>query len=33
LLHAVGDRREKFGTKDHDLKDSDTSGPLAEIMA
>lgn len=33
LLHAVGDKREKFGDPDLALKDIDTSGPLAEILA
>ena len=33
LLHAVGDQREKFGEPDHALKDIDTAGPLAEILA
>ena len=33
LLHAVGDRREKFGEPDRELKDIDTAGPLAEILA
>jgi hypothetical protein len=33
LLHAVGDKREKFGEPDRELKDIDTSGPLAEILA
>ncbi len=33
LLHAVGDRREKFGEPDPALKDIDTAGPLAEILA
>ena len=33
LLHAVGDKRAKFGDSDPDLKDIDTAGPLAEILA
>ncbi|MFT5429350.1 MAG: hypothetical protein ACI9OJ_000019, partial [Myxococcota bacterium] len=33
LLHAVGDKRDKFGSEDAGLKDLDTTGPLAEIMA
>ncbi len=33
LLHAVGDKREKFGESDNYLKDIDTAGPLAEILA
>jgi hypothetical protein len=33
LLHAVGDKREKFGEPDRELQDIDTAGPLAEIMA
>ena len=33
LLHAVGDRRDKFGEPDRELKDIDTAGPLAEILA
>ena len=33
LLHAVGDKREKFGEPDRELKDFDTTGPLAEILA
>jgi hypothetical protein len=33
LLHAVGDKREKFGEPDRELKDIDTAGPLAEILA
>jgi hypothetical protein len=33
LLHAVGDKRQKFGNPDLGLKDIDTSGPLAEILA
>ncbi|MEN9634327.1 MAG: hypothetical protein RL077_2731 [Verrucomicrobiota bacterium] len=32
LLHAVGDKREKFGEPDHELRDIDTAGPLAEIL-
>lgn len=33
LLHAVGDKRDKFGDADPGLKDIDTAGPLAEILA
>lgn len=33
LLHAVGDRREKFGEPDRELRDIDTAGPLTEILA
>ena len=33
LLHAVGDKREKFGDADPGLKDIDTTGPLTEILA
>ena len=33
LLHAVGDKREKFGEPDRELRDIDTAGPLAEILA
>lgn len=33
LLHAAGDRREKFGIPRDALKDLDLSGPLAEILA
>ena len=33
LLHAVGDKREKFGEPDLQLRDINTSGPLAEILA
>ena len=33
LLHAVGDRRTKFGEPDNNLKDIDTAGPLSEILA
>jgi hypothetical protein len=29
----VGDKREKFGDPDNDLKDIDTAGPLSEILA
>ena len=32
LLDAVGDRREKFGAEDLDLKGIDTTGPLSEIL-
>ena len=32
LLRAVGDKREKFGDPDNDLKDIDTTGPLSEIL-
>ena len=33
ILHAVGDTRKTFGEPDHGLKDFDTTGPLAEILA
>jgi hypothetical protein len=33
LLHAVGDKREKFGEPDRELQDIDTAGPLTEILA
>ncbi|QDU96598.1 DUF1552 domain-containing protein [Lignipirellula cremea] len=33
LLHAVGDKREKFGEPDRELADIDIAGPLAEILA
>ena len=33
LLHAVGDKREKFGEPDRGLADIDTAGPLAELLA
>ena len=33
LLHAVGDKRGKFGEADRELNEIDTAGPLAEIMA
>ena len=33
LLHAVGDKRKKFGDPDLALKDIDTAGPLTEILA
>ena len=33
LLHSVGDKRQKFGDPDVGLKDIDTAGPLAEILA
>lgn len=33
LLRAVGDKRETFGTPDKNLKDIETAGPLAEILA
>jgi hypothetical protein len=33
LLHAVGDKRASFGDSDSALKDIDTAGPLAEILA
>jgi hypothetical protein len=33
LLHAVGDKREKFGEADRELENIDTAGPLAEILA
>ena len=32
LLHAVGDRRKQFGEQDQNLKGTDQSGPLAEIL-
>ena len=32
LLHAVGDRRKQFGERDQNLKGTDQSGPLAEIL-
>jgi len=31
LLHAVGDKREKFGEPDRELRDINTAGPLAEM--
>jgi len=33
LLHAVGDKREKFGEPDKGLADINTAGPLTEILA
>ena len=33
LLNAVGDKRKTFGDSDAGLKDIDTAGPLAEILA
>jgi len=33
LLHAVGDRRERFGEPDSGLRDINTTGPLTEILA
>lgn len=33
LLQAVGDKRKTFGDSDAGLKDIDTTGPLAEILA
>ena len=33
LLHAVGDRRERFGDSDSSLRDINTVGPLTEILA
>ena len=33
MLHAVGDKREKFGDPDPELKDFNQSGPLTEILA
>jgi len=33
LLHAVGDRRERFGDSDSGLRDINTAGPLTEILA
>jgi hypothetical protein len=32
LLHAVGDRRERFGDPDSGLRDINTAGPLTEIL-
>ena len=32
-LHAVGDKPKSFGEPDRELKDIDTAGPLAEILA
>ncbi len=33
LLHAVGDRRERFGERDPNMNEAEQAGPLAEIMA
>lgn len=33
LLHAVGDRRDRFGLPDPKLKDLNQSGPLTEVLA
>ena len=33
LLHAVGDRRERFGERDPNMNEAEQNGPLAEIMA
>lgn len=33
LLHAVGDRRDRFGVTDPALADLDQSGPLTEVLA
>ena len=33
LLHAVGDKREKFGEPDPNIRGIDQSGPLTEILA
>lgn len=33
LLHSVGDKRQKFGDPDLGLKDIDTAGPVAEMLA
>ena len=33
LLHAVGDRRERFGLPDLALQDVDQEGPLTEVLA
>jgi hypothetical protein len=33
LLHAVGDKREKFGDLDPDMPAKDQEGPLAELLA
>lgn len=32
ILHAVGDRRERFGLPDFKMRDLDQDGPLAELM-
>jgi hypothetical protein len=32
LLHAVGDRRERFGERDPNMNEAEQNGPLAEIM-
>ena len=33
LLHAVGDRRDRFGLSDLTLQDIDQEGPLTELFA
>ena len=33
LLHAVGDRRERFGERDPNMNEAEQNGPLLEIMA
>lgn len=33
LLHAVGDRRERFGERDPNMNEAEQAGPLAEIIA
>ncbi len=33
LLHAVGDRRDRFGERDPNMNEAEQNGPLAEIMA
>jgi hypothetical protein len=33
LLHAVGDKREKFGERDPNMNEAEQNGPLEEIMA
>jgi hypothetical protein len=33
LLHAVGDRRERFGERDPNMNEAEQNGPLAEILA
>ena len=33
LLHAVGDRRERFGERDPNMSEADQAGPLAEVLA
>jgi hypothetical protein len=32
-LHAVGDKREKFGERDPNMNEAEQNGPLAEILA